>query len=153
MESLSSIIKVTIDVDHVFDLENMIYLMLLSKRKHSNSKIIICINDVNCDYEQIDKKKKYIQDITDQLTFLKRCGIVINDIVYYSQYRTHTFLYLDRLVKHHAMRIIPDERISINPDLVDHDIGKLFHSYPNLVKIVFDRIKDSLVLSNCGKIF
>lgn len=86
------IIKMTVDANHAFDLENIVYLMLLSKRY----RIILSINDLSSDYSTC---KRYMIEVEDQLELLSRFNIDICKIVKYSEYVAHATLYLGRLVK------------------------------------------------------
>lgn len=74
--------------DHTFDLENLIYLKLLTDTSH---KIVIVIDDNLC----IDDIVK--TDILDQIDLLQKYGVVIDKIVQYSSYITHVLLYGMRL--------------------------------------------------------
>jgi hypothetical protein len=91
-------IKVTIDDNYVFDLENMIYFTLLSMRKFS---ITICIDDLTPDKDH----KSDLVNITNQIAFLEKCGIQIDGIIKYSEYTTLCDLYLDRAVDLGAKKI------------------------------------------------
>jgi hypothetical protein len=155
MDNFTSI-KVTIDDNHVFDLENMIYFMLLSKRK---CRIIICINDlIDLNTSNVMKNRG---SIFDQISFLERCGVKIHKIIKYSDYSHIAFLYLNRYI------YLCSQDISIEPlpTLSDLDVMdklgstiertnrvKLLHNFFDRCVVKYKFNKDEFTIAERGTV-
>jgi len=141
-------IKVTIDTNHVFDIENMIYLILMSKQGY---RIIICVDDMIRD----DRKNKLdVPNISHQIAFLKQFGVIIDRIIRHSEYYALSKLYLDRLIDLGAHKlksttfeseyvvVLDNQVVSMNDNIIpefydmiiDYVLNIDFSYHPNVEK-------------------
>lgn len=107
-------IKLTISTNYVFNLENVIYCILLTKQ---NFRIIVCIDDQS-EYSTNKQKVKDYSNITDQIDFLEKCGVSIDRIVRYSEYSSLTTLYLDRVLDMGGKKLESDSVIILDDQIL-----------------------------------